>query len=96
MYLQFQFLGENGKNHQMECSILSFIDKDRKPSFKASDKDESGNSTISLVPEYPAILPLRTLQLKQSNPALWNRVNLLMDHTEDMTSIKREQLKVNV
>ena len=78
----------------MECSILSLINKDKKPSFKASKKDELGNSNISFVPEYPAILPLRTLQLKQGNPALWNRVDLLMDHTEDLTSTKREQLKV--
>ena len=71
------------------------VKEDKKPSFEASIKDESGKSTISLVPEYPAILPIRTLQLKEKNPSIWNRVNLLMDHTDDLTQIQREKLKVN-
>merc|ERR1712223_1187492 len=90
------FLGENGLNHQLECSILSSIDKDKRPSFNASIKDEAGNSMISLVPEYPAILPIRTLKLKETNPSLWNRVDLLMDHSEDITPEQQEKIKTNV
>ena len=91
----FYFIGENGFNHKLECSVLSSINEDKKPSFDASIKDESGKSTISLAPEYPAILPIRTLQLKEKNPSIWNRVNLLMDHTDDLTQMQREKLKVN-
>ena len=79
----------------MECSVLSSINEDKKPSFDASIKDESGKSTISLAPEYAAILPIRTLQLKEKSPSIWNRVNLLMDHTDDLTQMQREKLKVN-
>ena len=96
MYNQIMFLGENGLNHQLECSILSSIDKDKRPSFNTSIKDEAGNSMISLVPEYPAILPIRTLKLKETNPSLWNRVDLLMDHSEDITTEQQEKIKVSV
>ena len=58
-------------------------------------KDEAGNNMISLVPEYPAILPIRTLKLKETNPSLWNRVDLLMDHSEDITPEQQEKIKVS-
>ena len=96
MYNPIIFLGENGLNHQLECSVLSSIDKEKRPSFNASIKDEAGNSMISLVPEYPAILPIRTLKLKETNPSLWNRVDLLMDHSEDITPEQQEKIKVSV
>ena len=95
IYNQIVFLGENGLNHQMECSILSSIDKEKRPTFNASIKDEAGNNMISLVPEYPAILPIRTLKLKETNPSLWNRVDLLMDHSEDITPEQQEKIQVS-
>jgi len=34
-------------------------------------------------PEYCCITPLRLLSLKHTNPELWSRVQLLMDHDEE-------------
>ena len=57
-----------------------------------SDDINSGSSRISAVvfsmegknhfiaPEYGCIAPLRMLLLKQSDPATWNRLQMLMDH----------------
>ena len=39
---------------------------------------------LTLVPEYAAILPIRILRLKEQNAPLWNRVDLLMDHVNDL------------
>ena len=33
-----------------------------------------------IAPEYGCIAPLRMLLLKQSDPATWNRLQMLMDH----------------
>ena len=87
-------LGNDGLNHRLECPILSCIIKESLPKFQTSQVVEISNGAESLVPEYAAILPIRTLQLKEQYPCLWNRVNLLMDHTEDMDSTQKTKWKV--
>ena len=84
----FIFAGENGLNHQLECPILSHIDQDRLPKFRRSKRFKT------IVPEYAAILPLRILQLKEQQPDLWSRVNLLMDHVDDLDTMQKNKWKV--
>ena len=36
-----------------------------------------------IAPEYGCITPLRVLTLRERNPELWERLQLLMDHDED-------------
>ena len=81
-------------NHRLECPILSCINKESLPNFQASQMVDISDGTVSLIPEYAAILPIRTLRLKEQNPCLWDRVNLLMDHTEDMDSTQKTKWKV--
>ena len=44
---------------------------------------ESKNINKTIVPEYCCITTLRGLELKNNNPTLWNRLQLLMDHDAD-------------
>ena len=93
-YLWF-ILGENGPNHKLECPILRRIEESFLPKFYTSQVVDISNGTVSLVPEYAAILPIRVLQLKEQNPYLWSRVDLLMDHIEDMDSTQKEKWKAS-
>ena len=36
-----------------------------------------------MAPEYCCIAALRGLELKNNNPAMWNRLQLLMDHGDE-------------
>ena len=42
-----------------------------------------------------AILPLRLLNLSETNPDLGKRVNLLMDHVDDMGSDEKKAWEVS-
>ena len=85
------FAGENGPNHQLECSTLSKLDENCLPDF---DKftDESG---ITLFSVYAAILPLRMLKLKE-NTLVWERLDALMDHVKDMDKSERDKIQVTI
>ena len=39
--------------------------------------------TKGVAPEYCCIAALRGLELKNNNPAMWNRLQLLMDHGDE-------------
>ena len=39
--------------------------------------------TKAIAPEYSCITPLRCLELRKNDPAMWDRLQLLMDHHED-------------
>ena len=51
---------------------------------------------LTLVPEYAAILPIRILRLKVQNASLWNRVDLLMDHVNDLDPDQKNRWMVSV
>ena len=87
-------LGNDGLNHRLECPILSCINEESLPGFQKSQMVDITDGTVSLVPEYAAILPIRMIRLKEQNTGLWNRVNVLMDHTEDMDSTQKTKWKV--
>ena len=50
---------------------------------------------LTLVPEYAAILPIRILRLKEQNAPLWNRVDLLMDHVNDLDPDQKNRWMVS-
>ena len=50
---------------------------------------------MTLVPEYAAILPIRILRLKEQNAPLWNRVDLLMDHVNDLDPDQKNRWMVS-
>ena len=88
-----EILGENGINHQLECPILCCIDNENIPEFNESDAVSTG--VLTLVPEYAAILPIRILRLKVQNAPLWNRVDLLMDHVNDLDPDQKNRWMVS-
>ena len=45
-------------------------------------------------PAYSAVIPLRILALKKSDPELWSRVQLLMDHVGEMKEEERNMWEV--
>ena len=74
---------ENRSNHSAECPILSNLDPEDVPEF-------SGDKPAS---EYSCILPLRMLRLKKTDPEMWSRVEMLMDHNDTMTEDERNMWK---
>ena len=69
--------GAAGPLHsRAECEVFAGLEK--LPSFDGP------------CPEYSAVNPLRILALKESNSALWARVDLLMDHVQEMSEDERE------
>ena len=46
-------------------------------------RDDGDTSRKVAAPEYCCIAVLRALELKNNDPAMWNRLQLLMDHDED-------------
>ena len=91
--ITIEILGENGINHQLECPILCCIDNENVPKFIESDAVTTG--VLTLVPEYAAILPIRILRLKEQNAQLWNRVDLLMDHVNDLDPDQKNRWMVS-
>ena len=47
------------------------------------NRDDGDTSRKVAAPEYCCIAVLRALELKNNDPAMWNRLQLLMDHDED-------------
>lgn len=73
--------GASGPNHRIECPIFSQLPIPDRPAFLSPEND---SDPFPPCPAYSAVIPLRILALKKSNPELWARVDLLMDHVEDM------------
>ena len=76
--------GENGPNHRPECSILS--------SWTNKDLDFFSDNVIL---EQIAIYPLRLLGLSETNPELYGRIQLLMDHLKDMGKDEKKVWEVS-
>ena len=69
--------GASGPSHSSaECPVFSGLDSP--PTFDGP------------CPEYSAVNPIRILALRERDPSLWSRVDLLMDHVQDMTEEERE------
>jgi hypothetical protein len=51
--------------------------------FKGFNIFRPEGSVRFIAPEYGCITPLRVLTLRERNPELWERLQLLMDHDED-------------
>ena len=74
--LIYDFLGQQLKNHRAECDIFQTLN------IKDFDWNEN---CLPLM----GVLPIRVMQLKESNPDLWQKVNILMDHLETMKDDER-------
>ena len=68
----FLFPGEADPQHAAECSILSRLET--LPDFVPD----------SFCREYAAVLPLRLLKIRDTDPDLWTRVDGLMDHLDQV------------
>ena len=68
----FLFPGEADPQHAAECSILSRLETP--PDFVPD----------SFCREYAAVLPLRLLKIRDTDPDLWTRVDGLMDHLDQV------------
>ncbi len=98
----FSFLchssGASGPSHSAECAVFSGLPPSERPDFASwpfptGDGPETSSSSGPRpppCPAYSAVIPLRILALRESDPELWARVDLLMDHVDDMAEEERE------
>ena len=63
----------SGRNHSLECEILSRCKAQNRPKTLQIDQMKESNA-------YAIIAPLRLLLLQEANGDEWKRSNQLMDH----------------
>ena len=74
------FSGLKGELHQAECAIFATL------GFKMTNNDDDvkefdmNDNCLELMAE----MPIRVLHLKEADPEMWEKVNLLMHHNDSM------------
>ncbi len=64
-----------------ECEVFASMPNTLRVDFSTLNGDDDPSS--SYAPEYCCIAPLRLLLIRDSDPELWSRVKLLMDHDQE-------------
>ena len=67
-----------GRNHAIECEILSRCKSENRPKTLQIDSQKETNA-------YAIIAPLRLLLLQEANGDEWKRSNQLMDHQKGLS-----------
>ena len=70
----------SGRNHSLECEILSRCKAQNRPKTLQIDQMKESNA-------YAIIAPLRLLLLQEANGDEWKRSNQLMDHQKGLYHI---------